>query len=70
MEHHPVHAHALQQDLSVQAVELLPGKAKTVYLCTLYISQRMAVYGQHLTKSFNIHCVRDQPCNMLVATCI
>lgn len=30
MERRPVHAHALQQDLSVQVVGLLPGKAKTV----------------------------------------
>lgn len=51
MERRPVHAHALQQDLPVQAVGLLPGKAKTVYLCKLWISQWTAVYGQHLLKS-------------------
>lgn len=54
MEHRPVHAHALQQDLSVQAVGLLPGKAKTVYLCKLYILQWMASYGQHLLKCLTI----------------
>jgi hypothetical protein len=51
MEHLPVHAHALQQDLSVQPVGLRPGRAKTVYLCKLQIWQWMAVYGQHLLKS-------------------
>jgi hypothetical protein len=32
MERRPVHAHALQQDLSVQPVGLLPGKTKTVFV--------------------------------------
>lgn len=54
MERRPVRAHALQQGLSVQAVGLLPGKAKTVYLFKLYISQWMAVYGQHLLKSLTV----------------
>jgi hypothetical protein len=39
MERRPVHVHALQQDLSVQAVGFLPGKAKTVYLCKVWVLQ-------------------------------